>query len=163
MNITTLKESKGLRRKLSLAKQRFLGGKALKRIQYFETQRALTRTTLVRGFVTSQSIQNLRLSKKPPTSRGPRPVAEYSKADRAKARMIPTRFAANVQLPVWRPLGPSFIPKGQTYGSGGNNKPPVSGRCSGIFVSPTNPNHLVLCSAGGGLWETLDQGKTWHH
>jgi photosystem II stability/assembly factor-like uncharacterized protein len=161
MNITTLKESKGLRRKLSLAKQRFLGGKALKRIQYFETQRALTRTTLVRGFVTSQSIQNLRLSKKPPTSRGPRPVAEYSKADRAKARMIPTRFAANVQLPVWRPLGPSLIPKGQTYGSGGNNKPPVSGRCSGIFVSPTNPNHLVLCSAGGGLWETLDQGKTW--
>src|SRR5207244_2669993 len=108
-----------------------------------------------------QSVQSLRISRKRPMSRGPRPVAEYLKADRAKARLVPAKFAANVQLPVWRSLGPNLIPKGQTYGSGGNNKPPVSGRCSGIFVSPANSNHLALCSAGGGLWETLDQGKTW--
>ncbi|PYK47691.1 MAG: hypothetical protein DME51_13180 [Verrucomicrobia bacterium] len=161
MNIPKGKKSASIRRKLLVAKQRFLGGKALKRIEYFETQRALSKTTLVRGFVTSESVQSLRISKRPPTSRGPRPIAEYSKADKAKARLIPTKFAANVQLPVWRSLGPHLIPKGQTYGTGGNNKPPVSGRCSGILVSPTNPNHLVLCSAGGGLWETLDQGKTW--
>jgi len=161
MNIPTRKKRQSVGKKLLLAKQRFLGGKALKRIEYFETQRALSKTTLVRGFVTSQSIESLRISKKPPTRRGPRLVAEYSKADRAKARLIPAKFAANVQLPVWRSLGPNLIPKGQTYGTGGNNKPPVSGRCSGIFVSPANPNHLVLCSAGGGLWETLDQGKTW--
>jgi photosystem II stability/assembly factor-like uncharacterized protein len=161
MNIPTRKKSKSLRRKLLEARQRFLGGKALKRIQYFETQRALAKTTLVRGFVTSEILHDLRLSKKPPTRRAPRLAAHYLKADRAKARMLPTKFAATVQLPVWRPLGPNFIPKGQTYGSGGNNKPPVSGRCSGIFVSPTNSRHLVLCSAGGGLWETLDQGATW--
>jgi len=144
MNIPTRKKRQSVGKKLLLAKQRFLGGKALKRIEYFETQRALSKTTLVRGFVTSQSIESLRISKKPPTRRGPRLVAEYSKADRAKARLIPTKFAANVQLPVWRSLGPNLIPKGQTYGTGGNNKPPVSGRCSGICVSPTNPNHLVL-------------------
>src|SRR6266576_3677903 len=161
MNIPKGKKSASIRRKLLVAKQRFLGGKALKRIEYFETQRALSKTTLDRGFVSSQSVESLRISKKPPTRRGPRPVAEYSKADRAKARLIPTKFAANVQLPVWRSLGPNLIPKGQTYGTGGNNKPPVSGRCSGIFISPANPNHLVLCSAGAGLWETLDQGKTW--
>ncbi|PYL68308.1 MAG: hypothetical protein DMF28_06865, partial [Verrucomicrobia bacterium] len=161
MDIPTHKKGERVGQKLLLAKQRFLGGKALKRIEYFETQRALSKTTLVRGFVTSQSVQSLRISRKPPTGRGPRPVAEYLKADRAKARLVPTKFAANVQLPVWRSLGPNLIPKGQTYESGGNNKPPMSGRCSGIFVSPANSNHLVLCSAGGGLWETLDQGKTW--
>jgi len=31
----------------------------------------------------------------------------------------------------------------------------------GIVISATNPNHLVLCSAGGGLWGTLDLGTTW--
>ena len=141
MNIPTRKKSKSLRPKLLAAKQRFLGGKALKRIQYFETQRALTRTTLVRGFVTSQPVHNLWFSRKPPSRRGPRPVAEYAKADRAKARMIPTRFAGNLQLPVWRPLGPNLIPKGQTYGTGGNNKPPVSGRCSGhlCFTHESKP------------------------
>src|SRR6266498_1736955 len=92
MNIPTHKKRERVGKKLLLAKQRFLGGKALKRIEYFETQRALSKTTLVRGFVTSQSIESLRISKKPPTRRGPRLVAEYSKADRAKARLIPAKF-----------------------------------------------------------------------
>src|SRR6266542_2100047 len=126
MNIPTHKKRERVGKKLLLAKQRFLGGKALKRIQYFETQRALSKTTLVRGFVTSESVQSLRISKKPPTGRGPRPIAEYLKADKAKARLIPTKFAANVQLPVWRSLGPNLISKEQSYGTGGNNKPPVS-------------------------------------
>jgi len=77
MNIPKGTKSASVRRKLLVAKQRFLGGKALKRIEYFETQRALTRTTLVRGFVTSESLQNLRISKKPPTGGGPRAISEY--------------------------------------------------------------------------------------
>jgi hypothetical protein len=83
-----------------------------------------------------------------------------SKADAVKAELTP-EFADTVNLPVWRPLGPSFIPNGQMYGKGGNNKPPVSGRCSGIYISPANSRHLVLCSGGGGLWGTFDQGATW--
>ena len=62
MNIPKGKKTATLRRKLLLAKQRFLGGKALKRIEYFETQRGLSKTTLDRGFVSSQSVENLRIS-----------------------------------------------------------------------------------------------------
>jgi photosystem II stability/assembly factor-like uncharacterized protein len=155
------KKSKSARQKASRAKQCYAGGKALQRIKYFETQRALPCTTLVRGFVTSEASVAPRISKKPPARSSSKPTPEYAQAERAKSRLISTKFAANVELPVWRALGPKVIPKGQTYGKGGNNKPPVSGRCSGIFISPSNPNHLVLCSGGGGLWETLDLGKTW--
>ncbi len=48
MNIPTRKKRQSVGKKLLLAKQRFLGGKALKRIEYFETQRALSKTTLVK-------------------------------------------------------------------------------------------------------------------
>jgi hypothetical protein len=64
-------------------------------------------------------------------------------------------------LPAWRDLGPTLIPHGQTYGSGTGSTPSVSGRCSGLMVDRANPRHLVLCSAGGGLWGSLDQGATW--
>ena len=115
---------------------------------------------MVRGFVASEATKSPRFSKTAPKSRRPTKGALYAKADKAKARLIP-KFAATAQLPVWRSLGPTLIPKGQTYGTGGNNKPPVSGRCAGICISPTDANRLVLCSAGGGLWGTFDQGDTW--
>jgi photosystem II stability/assembly factor-like uncharacterized protein len=155
------KRTSARRKASSRARKRYAGGKALQRIKYFETQRDLDCTTLVRGFVTSESTGTPRISKKAPARSNAKPSPEYAQAERAKSRLLPTKFAANVQLPVWRALGPSTIPHGQTYGKGGNNKPPVSGRCSGVFISPSNPNHLVLCSGGGGLWETLDQGKNW--
>ena len=162
MRIPVRGRSKRARRRRSLQRRlRFPGGKALKRIQYFETQRGLSKTELVRGFVTSQPISELRISRKPQARRRSGTAALYAKADRAKNRLIATKFAATVQLPVWRALGPSCIPKGQTYGTGGNNKPPVSGRCSSILISPTDAKHLVLGSGGGGLWETRDQGDSW--
>jgi len=154
-------EKKSARQKAAESARCYSGGKALQRIKYFETQRDLDCTTLVRGVVASEAADAPRLSRKAPARRSSTAKADYAKADRAKSRLMPANFAANVQLPVWRALGPSVIPKGQTYGKGGNNKPPVAGRCSGIFISPSDPNHLVLCSGGGGLWETLDQGKTW--
>ncbi|PZR73675.1 MAG: hypothetical protein DLM73_09970 [Chthoniobacterales bacterium] len=156
------KKGKSAHRKAAqYAKKYYPGGKALQRIKYFETQRDLACTTLVRGFVTSEASAAPRISRKAPARPSVKPAAEYAKANRAKSRLIPTKFAASVALPVWRPLGPTIIPHGQTYGTGGNNKPPVAGRCSGVCISPSNPNHLVLCSGGGGLWETLDQGTTW--
>ena len=66
-----------------------------------------------------------------------------------------------MNLPVWRQLGPSLIPKGQTYGDGPNSTPAVSGRSVGIVISPSNPQHLVLCSAAGGLWSSMDGGAHW--
>ncbi len=153
-------EEKTIRQKSSeRAKRRYPGGKALGRIEYFETQRGLPKTVFAGGRVFSASAAP-RVSKKAPSRRRTAQVSHYAKANKARISLIP-KFAASVHLPVWRPLGPSLIPKGQTYGKGGNNKPPVSGRCSGIMISPTNPQHLVLCSAGGGLWGTLDQGTTW--
>ena len=70
-------------------------------------------------------------------------------------------FNAAVNLPVWHELGPTLIPHGQTYGKGPHSQPSVSGRCVGIDIDPTNRKHLVLCSAGGGLWESQDRGATW--
>ncbi|MGZ5234746.1 MAG: WD40/YVTN/BNR-like repeat-containing protein [Caldimonas sp.] len=68
---------------------------------------------------------------------------------------------AKAALPAWRDLGPTLIPHGQTYGSGAGSTPSVSGRCSGLMIDRANPRHLIVCSAGGGLWGSLDQGATW--
>ncbi len=69
--------------------------------------------------------------------------------------------AAKSAQPVWRDLGPTLIPHGQTYGEGEGAMPAVSGRVCGLVVDRSNPHHLVLCSAGGGLWGSLDRGATW--
>ena len=71
------------------------------------------------------------------------------------------KAAANAALPVWRELGPTLIPHGQTYGSGPGASPSVSGRCCGVVVDRTDSRHLIACSAGGGLWGSLDTGATW--
>src|SRR5205807_5544453 len=95
MNILTITKSKsGVRKARKKTTRRFPGGKALKRIEYFETQRALSRTRLVRGFVTSESLSKLRISRKPSTRGGSKPDALYLKADRAKERLVPKKFAA---------------------------------------------------------------------
>jgi hypothetical protein len=51
---------------------------------------------------------------------------------------------------TWQSIGPSNIPNGQTYGS---NRVDVIGRVSCIAVDPSNAAHLLLGSAGGGIWE----------
>jgi hypothetical protein len=142
------------------AKQRYPAGKALGRIEYFETQRELPKTAVAGGLVLSAAAVAKRVVRKPLPRRRAPAAGPYLKAARVRDRMRPG-FAAKAGLPVWRALGPNSIPKGQTYGTGGNDKPPVSGRCSGIVISPTNPSRLVLCSGGGGLWGTLDLGVTW--
>jgi photosystem II stability/assembly factor-like uncharacterized protein len=142
------------------AKRRFPGGKALGRIQYFETQRGLPKAGLVKGRVAAPTAARPRVAKKRAVQKPQASSSHYEKANKVKTALIP-KFAGSTQLPVWRSLGPNFIPNGQTYGKGGNNQTPVSGRCVGLMISPTNPQHLVLCSGGGGLWGTMNQGKTW--
>jgi photosystem II stability/assembly factor-like uncharacterized protein len=60
-----------------------------------------------------------------------------------------------------QPLGPFHMPHGQTDGEGPGSRPPVAGRVSAIAVDPTNPVHVLCGSAGGGVWETADAGRTW--
>lgn len=64
-------------------------------------------------------------------------------------------------MPTWVELGPHSIPHGQTYGTGGNDRPPVSGRISGVAIDPDNSRHIFIASAGGGIWESTDRGVNW--
>jgi hypothetical protein len=66
--------------------------------------------------------------------------------------------AAPVATPAWRFLGPTVMHNGQTYGSG---RVDVSGRVAAIAVDPSNRNHVLVGSAGGGVWQTWDAGGTW--
>jgi len=128
------------------AKNRYPDGKASGRMAYFELQRGLAKT-------------------KPKASGGAMlPVAHFRspyKAALARKRELTPAFSTSVQLPVWQPLGPSSIPHGQTYGKGRGSKPAVSGRCASVIVDPANPNRIIVASAGGGLWGSIDQGATW--
>jgi photosystem II stability/assembly factor-like uncharacterized protein len=62
---------------------------------------------------------------------------------------------------VWQCLGPNGIPNGQTYGTGPGASVTVSGRVAAIAVDPSNPAHLLIGSAAGGIWETHDGGGSW--
>ncbi len=150
------------------AKRRNPAGKAFGRIQYFETQRGIARTSFSDGEVATSGGPGAGPAVKgragaaragtPAKSAGAK--INYAPAFAAKTRLAPG-IAAAVGLPVWRELGPRLIPRGQTYGRGGNNQPPVSGRCSGVIVDRADRNKLTLCTAGGGLWRSEDGGHTW--
>lgn len=62
---------------------------------------------------------------------------------------------------VWRPLGPVGIPDGQTYGTGPSSTTTMAGRVPAIAVDPSDPTHVLVGSAAGGIWETSDGGQTW--
>ena len=62
---------------------------------------------------------------------------------------------------AWRPLGPSGIPDGQTYGSGPGSTAVMSGRVTAIAVDPGDSNHVLVGSAAGGVWQTHDGGASW--
>ncbi|HJV95627.1 MAG TPA: hypothetical protein VJ608_06300, partial [Albitalea sp.] len=113
-------------------------GKVLERLRYFGRQRGL-----------------------PMNADGPAARQLARGVAAAKPVAAQAAFKSAAQLPAWRELGPTLIPHGQTYGSGAGAKPSVSGRCSGIVVDRSDPRHLVLCSAGGGLWGSRDAGATW--
>ncbi|MCU0919924.1 MAG: hypothetical protein MUF16_06255 [Burkholderiaceae bacterium] len=126
-------------------------GKATARRRYFGQQRGLPDDAQVGEAAAATAV-------------APKVQRARARAARSAAAVVPAAaFAATAKaaLPAWRDLGPTLIPRGQTYGSGAGSTPSVSGRCSGLMVDRADPRHLVLCSAGGGLWGSLDQGATW--
>ncbi len=58
----------------------------------------------------------------------------------------------------WVQMGPTVIPKGQTYSPSRVN---VTGRITAIVVDPTNPNIIYIGTAQGGVWKTTDGGANW--
>lgn len=60
--------------------------------------------------------------------------------------------------PQWQSIGPWTVPNGQTYGATRVN---VSGRVSSIATDPSNPSHILVGAAHGGIWESHDRGATW--
>ncbi len=132
------------------SQQLYPNGKALARLRYFEVQRGFVTPTLPGVHLAMPRARKVKAQQVPAK-------LPYARAYAVKMKMQP----ASVNLPAWRELGPTLIPHGQSYGHGPNSQPPVSGRCVGIDIDPANPRHLVLCSAGGGLWESQDGGNTW--
>ena len=61
---------------------------------------------------------------------------------------------AAIQGINWFPIGPSPIVNSDFGGV-------VSGRATAVAVNPSNVNDVWLGTAGGGIWHSIDQGKTW--
>lgn len=139
-------------------KVRYPHGKALARVRYFERQRGTSETRYVAGRVVTEPAPPGKARGTRSRTINDRGRVPYTQAAAKKIRLEPPRFAAAVNFPAWHELGPTLIPNGQTYGK---SRPPVSGRCNGIYVDPTDRARLVLSSAGGGLWGSIDAGKTW--
>ena len=60
--------------------------------------------------------------------------------------------------PQWRYIGPNGMPNGQTYG---DKRVMVSGRVAALAIDPSNSNHMLCGSAGGGVWESFNRGVNW--
>jgi hypothetical protein len=91
-----------------------------------------------------------------------RPKTTYQRPERS---VIPILIPEKLSTANWIALGPSPIPNGQTYTSHGTALPsqevPVSGRVSAIAVDPTDPKIVYVGGAQGGVYRSLNGGKTW--
>ncbi len=138
-------------------KGRVAGGKVLARILYFESQRRPeaedTRKRIAQA-------PNQELFRHPRTT-GPKTHPKGGSQLLAAHAHVAEMAAAVPIATAWRPLGPFSMPHGQTYGKGPGCRPAISGRVAGIAVDPSNPAHILIASAGGGVWESSDTGASW--
>jgi hypothetical protein len=72
-----------------------------------------------------------------------------------EARTQPAGFAAVADVANWVPIGPSAVRHGQAIGT-----PVVSGRVPDLAVSE-NGERVYVASANGGVWRSLDSGRSW--
>lgn len=147
------------------------GGKVLKRLELFEAQRGVTiakplveaETPTTRGGKNGKKAQDSAFEAEEVAELYIAGVQVLEQAE-VSLRAVPSASEAEAApapmaaAPRWRPLGPSRIPDGQTYGSA---RVDVSGRVSSVAVDPTNANHILCGAAAGGVWETHNGGGSW--
>lgn len=105
---------------------------------------------------------------RPPQARPPREGEEgRAEAVAPDTGSLAAEYGAAAQLLArppaapgeqWKSLGPVTVPNGQTYGRSRVN---VSGRISSFAVDPADSRHLLVGSAGGGIWESENSGASW--
>src|SRR6266511_3533327 len=125
-----------------------VSGKTFLRQEEFLQQRGLSRHS-----------RTLSLDGAPPRALAEAPPAPYLRGARQRAALL--EEAPPSPAVTWQPLGPAGIPDGQTYGSGPGSTATMAGRVSAIAVDPSEPDHLLIGSAAGGVWETRDGGAGW--
>ena len=59
---------------------------------------------------------------------------------------------------IWTALGPAPIVDGYQFANSGE---PVSGRVAGVAADPKNPDIDYIAAAGGGVWKTVNAGRSW--
>ncbi len=131
-------------------------GKAWERLLLFEQERGLAEPDTEPPDTLTEAVRAL--DDDPMQTRSDLTV-DYAEA--LEATELDTERARGAAPPSWRPLGPTFMRNGQTYGSGAGSRVDVSGRVSSIAVDPSNSAHLLAGAAGGGVWESRDGGTTW--
>ena len=151
-------------------------GKAFKRLQLFNEERGLP--TVQENEMEKAPIKNARKGSRKLASPGEgTPAEEYASEMLAAATALlehqpleklqpakgmnsagPLSSPPTGVGPQWEFIGPLSISNGQTYGE---SRVVVSGRISCIAVNPTNSNHILCGSAGGGVWESRNRGVNW--
>jgi photosystem II stability/assembly factor-like uncharacterized protein len=140
------------------------GGKALARIQQFRLERGFPLLDLENPEPREVPIRSEARGKARPaiSKRESKTASPYLAAFHTLEKMPSDLMGPAVPVAQgWRPIGPFSVPHGQTYGAGPGSRPPVSGRVAGIAIDPSNANHILCGSGGGGVWETRDGGTTW--
>ena len=59
----------------------------------------------------------------------------------------------------WIPYGPAPL---ENCGEGTPLPDKCTGRISAIAIDPRNPNTIYVGAATGGVWKSIDEGKTWN-
>ena len=85
-------------------------------------------------------------------------ATSLTRAPRARKRARAMAAGPGAAAASWQSIGPDHVPNGQTYGT---NRIDVIGRVSSIAVDPRDANHLLVGSAGGGIWESRNSGASW--
>ena len=133
------------------------GGKALERFKLFAGERGLPIEASSAEEPKAGSTKRREAAEAQPEAAS---VAQtyFDAANTLAAVSAPVPAPGAPPPPSWRPLGPTSIPNGQTYGA---SRVTVSGRVAAVAVDPGNRNHILVGAAAGGIWESLDRGGTW--
>ncbi|NEO86589.1 MAG: hypothetical protein F6J87_20375 [Spirulina sp. SIO3F2] len=81
-------------------------------------------------------------------------TAEAAQMYLETAERLRAAHTGDNSTPQWRSLGPNQLTAPQIY-----RTRKLSGRVSAVIVDPRNANHVLLGTAGGGVWESFNRGN----